>query len=98
MNISKLENNVKYVDDAKAAQLNDKKNLKVLSAAQLNDKNNLKVLSLQWTSNTDDSMELETEGRVLVLLKPHQSPENYVFAAMEAQNFTFGSEIPLSQI
>ncbi|KAL9451739.1 hypothetical protein AB3S75_013329 [Citrus x aurantiifolia] len=64
LNISKLEN-VKDIGDAKEAQLDGKKNLK--------------VLRFRWTRSTNglSSTEAETEKDVLDMLKPHKNLEQF---------------------
>ncbi|KAJ4723710.1 Disease resistance protein [Melia azedarach] len=57
LKISRLEN-LKYVDDAMEANINGK--------------SKLKALLLEWSISTSNSMEPETETRVLDMLKPHQ--------------------------
>ncbi|GAY64235.1 hypothetical protein CUMW_232020 [Citrus unshiu] len=70
LNISKLEN-VKYVGDAMEAQLDGKKNLK--------------VLMLEWTRSTNglSSREAQTEKGVLDMLKPHRSLEQFCISGFE---------------
>ncbi|KAH9686015.1 putative disease resistance RPP13-like protein 1 [Citrus sinensis] len=74
LKISKLEN-VKHVGDAKEAQLDKKKNLK--------------VLLLQWTCNTDTdgSRDLGTETRVLDMLRPHQNLEQFFISGYGGTKF-----------
>ncbi|XP_052298462.1 putative disease resistance RPP13-like protein 1 [Citrus sinensis] len=74
LNISKLEN-VKDIGDAKEAQLDGKKNLK--------------VLKFQWTQSTNDlsSREAETEKDVLVMLKPHENLEQFCISGYEGKEF-----------
>ncbi|XP_024040906.1 putative disease resistance RPP13-like protein 1 [Citrus clementina] len=74
LNISKLEN-VKDIGDAKEAQLDGKKNLK--------------VLKFQWTQSTNglSSREAETEKDVLVMLKPHENLEQFCISGYEGKQF-----------
>ncbi|KDO40973.1 hypothetical protein CISIN_1g042037mg, partial [Citrus sinensis] len=74
LKISKLEN-VKYIGDAKEAQLDGKKNLK--------------VLMLRWTCSTDgsSSREAETEKDVLDMLKPHENLEQFVISGYGGTKF-----------
>ncbi|KAK9217180.1 hypothetical protein WN943_005805 [Citrus x changshan-huyou] len=72
--ISKLEN-VKDVVDAEEAQLDGKKNLK--------------VLVLRWTNSTDgsSSREAETEMGVLDMLKPHTNLEQFCIKGYGGMKF-----------
>ncbi|KAK9217183.1 hypothetical protein WN943_005808 [Citrus x changshan-huyou] len=72
--ISKLEN-VKDVVDAEEAQLDGKKNLK--------------VLILRWTNSTDglSSSEAETEKGVLEMLKPHKNLEQICISGYGGAKF-----------
>lgn len=73
LTISRLEN-VRVVGDAKAAQLTEKKHLK--------------VLLLQWTSSTsDDPREPETETKLLDMLKPHQNLEKFCISGYGGAKF-----------
>ncbi|XP_024038856.1 putative disease resistance RPP13-like protein 1 [Citrus clementina] len=74
LNISKLEN-VKDIGDAKEAQLNGKKNLK--------------VLRFRWTRSTDglSSREAETEKDVLDMLKPHENLEQICIGGYGGKEF-----------
>ncbi|KAH9750223.1 putative disease resistance RPP13-like protein 1 [Citrus sinensis] len=74
LTISKLEN-VKYVGDAKEAQLDGKKNLK--------------VLMLRWTNSTDGSSlrEAETQKGVLDMLKPHKNLEQFFISGYGGTKF-----------
>ncbi|KAK9232401.1 hypothetical protein WN943_022647 [Citrus x changshan-huyou] len=74
LNISKLEN-VKCIVDAEEAQLDGKKNLK--------------VLLLRWTCSTDDSSlrEAETEKGVLTMLKPHVNLEQICISGYGGTEF-----------
>ncbi|KAL9448700.1 hypothetical protein AB3S75_016071 [Citrus x aurantiifolia] len=74
LNISKLEN-VKYVGDAMEAQLDRKKNLK--------------VLMLEWTCSTDgsSSREAQTEKGVLDMLKPHTNLELFCIKGYGGMKF-----------
>ncbi|KAH9715476.1 putative disease resistance RPP13-like protein 1 [Citrus sinensis] len=74
LNISKLEN-VKCIVDAEEAQLDGKKNLK--------------VLLLRWTCSTDDSSlrEAETEKGVLTMLKPHKNLEQICISGYGGTEF-----------
>ncbi|KDO53848.1 hypothetical protein CISIN_1g042986mg [Citrus sinensis] len=74
LNISKLEN-VKDVGDAEEAQLDGKKNLK--------------VLMLQWTCSIDSlsSREAETEKTVLEMLKPHKNLEQICISGFRGTKF-----------
>ncbi|GAY61485.1 hypothetical protein CUMW_210350, partial [Citrus unshiu] len=74
LNISKLEN-VKDVGDAKEAQLDGKKNLK--------------VLMLQWTNSTDgsSSREAEIEKDVLDMLEPNKNLEQFCISGYRGAKF-----------
>ncbi|GAY68977.1 hypothetical protein CUMW_268400 [Citrus unshiu] len=74
LNISKLEN-VKDIGDAKEAQLDGKKNLK--------------VLRFRWTRSTNglSSREAETEKDVLDMLKPHENLEQFCISGYEGKQF-----------
>ncbi|KAK9217173.1 hypothetical protein WN943_005798 [Citrus x changshan-huyou] len=74
LTVSKLEN-VKNVGDAKEAQLDGKKNLK--------------VLMLRWTNSTDGSSlrEAETEKGVLDMLKPHKNLEQFFISGYGGTKF-----------
>ncbi|XP_024040654.1 putative disease resistance RPP13-like protein 1 [Citrus clementina] len=74
LNISKLEN-VKDIGDAKEAQLDGKKNLK--------------VLRFRWTRSTDglSSREAETEKDVLDMLKPHENLEQICIGGYGGKEF-----------
>ncbi|XP_024039047.1 putative disease resistance RPP13-like protein 1 isoform X1 [Citrus clementina] len=74
LKISKLEN-VKYVDNAKEAQMDGKKNLR--------------ELLLRWTCCTDgsSSREAETEMGVLDMLKPHKNLEQFYICGYGGTKF-----------
>ncbi|XP_024040219.1 putative disease resistance RPP13-like protein 1 [Citrus clementina] len=74
LNISKLEN-VKDIGDAKEAQLDGKKNLK--------------VLMFRWTLSTNglSSREAETEKDVLDMLKPHENLEQFCVSGYGGKEF-----------
>ncbi|XP_024040330.1 putative disease resistance RPP13-like protein 1 [Citrus clementina] len=74
LNISKLEN-VKDIGDAKEAQLDGKKNLK--------------VLRFRWTRSTNglSSTEAETEKDVLDMLKPHENLEQFCISGYGGKEF-----------
>ncbi|KAL9451742.1 hypothetical protein AB3S75_013332 [Citrus x aurantiifolia] len=74
LNISKLEN-VKDIGDAKEAQLDGKKNLK--------------VLTFRWTRSTNGlpSREAETEKDVVDMLKPHENLEQFCISGYGGKEF-----------
>ncbi|KAJ4723714.1 NB-ARC domain-containing disease resistance protein [Melia azedarach] len=72
LHISGLEN-VKDVGDAKEAQLDGKKNLK--------------VLFLEWSRRLDRTVELETEKRVLDMLRPHANLEELTIKGFGGTEF-----------
>ncbi|KAL9451753.1 hypothetical protein AB3S75_013341 [Citrus x aurantiifolia] len=74
LNISNLED-VKDIGDAKEAQLDGKKNLK--------------VLMFQWSLSTNSlsSREAETEKDVLDMLKPHENLEQFCIGGYAGKEF-----------